>query len=52
MLQKGAEDWRLIENRRVDAGSLTWADFKKAFQDKYYPKSYCDEERNEFLRLV
>ena len=53
MLQKGAEDWwRLIEHRSADVGSLTWADFKKSFQEKYYPKSFCDEKRKEFLNLV
>ena len=45
MLQKGAEDWwRLIEHRNTDVGSLTWVDFKKSFQEKYYPKSLCDEK--------
>ena len=53
MLHKRAKDWwRLIENRSADAGSLPSTDFKKAFKDKYYPKSYCDEKRIEFLRLV
>ena len=53
MLQKGAEDWwRLIEHKSADVGSLTWADFKKSFQEKYYPKSFCDEKRKEFLNLV
>ena len=52
MLQKGAEDWwRLIENKSAHAGSLTWADLKKAFRDNYYPKSYCDEKRNKFPRV-
>lgn len=31
---------------------LTWTSFRKAFQNKYNPKSYCDEKRNGFLRLV
>ena len=53
MLQKEAEGWwRLIEHRSTDVGSLTWADFKKSFQEKYYPKSFCDEKRKEFLNLV
>lgn len=53
MLQKGAGDWwRLIENRRGDVESLTWTDFRKTFQDKYYPRSFCHAKRNEFLRLV
>lgn len=31
---------------------MTWTDFKKAFQDKYSPRSFYDSKRNEFLRLV
>ena len=53
MFQKGAGDWwRLIENRRGDAESLTWTDFRNTFQDKYYPRSFCHAKRKEFLRLV
>lgn len=53
LLQKGVEDWwRLVEIRRGDVEALTWDDFKKASQDKYYRWSFCDANRNEFLRLV
>ena len=52
MLQRGAEDWwRLIEQRSSNVSPLTWADFKKFFQEKYYPKSYCDEKRKEFFEF-
>ena len=42
----------MIEQRSSNTGPLSWADFKKLFQEKYYPKSYCDEKRKEFFSLV
>lgn len=53
LLQKEAEDWwRLVENKRGDKNTPYWEEFKKVFQEKYYPKSFYDAKRNEFLRLV
>lgn len=53
LLQKGVKHWwKLIKSRKRDAKALTRSDFKKVFQDKYYPRSFCDATRNEFLRLV
>ena len=38
MLQKGAEDWcKLVENKGIGTEPLKRIDFKKAFQEKYYP---------------
>lgn len=41
----------MVKNRGHGADPLMWVDFKKTFQDKYYPQTYCDERRYEFLRL-
>ncbi|TYJ96623.1 Retrovirus-related Pol polyprotein from transposon opus [Cucumis melo var. makuwa] len=40
------------ESRRRTTGDMSWDKFKKAFFDKFYPRSFCDAKRNEFLRLA
>ncbi|KAA0039476.1 uncharacterized protein E6C27_scaffold64G002900 [Cucumis melo var. makuwa] len=53
LLQNGAEDWwRMEESRRRTTGDISWDEFKKAFFDKFYPRSFRDAKRNEFLRLT
>ncbi|KAA0060484.1 Gag protease polyprotein-like protein [Cucumis melo var. makuwa] len=53
LLQNGAEDWwRMEESRRRTTGDISWNEFKKAFFDKFYPRSFRDAKRNEFLRLT
>ncbi|KAA0042144.1 putative polyprotein, identical [Cucumis melo var. makuwa] len=53
LLQNGAEDWwRMEESRGRTTGDISWDEFKKAFFDKFYPRSFRDAKRNEFLRLT
>lgn len=41
-----------MENWKGGTKVISWDEFKKAFQDKYYPRSFCDAKQNEFLKLV
>jgi len=53
LLQKGAEDWwRIVESRKGDIVEIGRNEFKKAFQEKYCPRSFRDAKWNEFLRLI
>ncbi|TYK15838.1 uncharacterized protein E5676_scaffold637G00090 [Cucumis melo var. makuwa] len=52
LLQKEAERWwKSILARRSDARALDWQAFRGIFEDKYYPGTYCEAKRDEFLRL-
>ncbi|KAA0060066.1 DNA/RNA polymerases superfamily protein [Cucumis melo var. makuwa] len=52
LLQKEAEGWwKSILARRSDARALDWQTFRGIFEDKYYPSTYCEAKRNEFLGL-
>ncbi|XP_050941949.1 uncharacterized protein LOC127149836 [Cucumis melo] len=52
LLQKEAEGWwKSILARRSDAHALDWQTFRGIFEDKYYPSTYCEAKRDEFLRL-
>ena len=31
---------------------VTWEEFEKVFQDKFYPRPFCDARRNEFIGLI
>lgn len=31
---------------------VTWEEFEKVFQDKFYPRLFCDARRNEFIGLI
>ncbi|KAA0041710.1 putative retroelement [Cucumis melo var. makuwa] len=52
LLQKEAEGWwKSILARRSDARALDWQTFRGIFEDKYYPSTYCEAKRDEFLGL-
>ncbi|KAL0560470.1 hypothetical protein IC582_000875 [Cucumis melo] len=52
LLQKEAEGWwKSILARRSDARVLDWQTFRGIFEDKYYPSTYCEAKRDEFLGL-
>ncbi|TYK29096.1 DNA/RNA polymerases superfamily protein [Cucumis melo var. makuwa] len=52
LLQKEAEGWwKSILARRSDARALDWQTFRGIFKDKYYPSTYCEAKRVEFLGL-
>ncbi|KAL0549270.1 hypothetical protein IC582_013751 [Cucumis melo] len=52
LLQKEAEGWwKFILARRSDARALDWQTFRGIFKDKYYPSTYCEAKRDEFLGL-
>ncbi|KAL0533781.1 hypothetical protein IC582_027827 [Cucumis melo] len=52
LLQKEAEGWwKSILVRRSDARALDWQTFRGIFEDKYYPSTYCEAKRDEFLGL-
>ena len=52
LLQKEAEGWwKSILARRNDARALDWQTFRGIFEDKYYPSTYCEAKRDEFLGL-
>ncbi|TYK11055.1 reverse transcriptase [Cucumis melo var. makuwa] len=52
LLQKEAEGWwKSILARRCDACTLDWQTFRGIFEDKYYPSTYCEAKRDEFLGL-
>ncbi|TYK02477.1 uncharacterized protein E5676_scaffold1738G001060 [Cucumis melo var. makuwa] len=52
LLRKEAEGWwKSILARRNDARTLDWQTFRGIFEDKYYPSTYCEAKRDEFLRL-
>ncbi|KAL0553697.1 hypothetical protein IC582_007600 [Cucumis melo] len=40
------------ESRRRTTGDMSWDEFKKAFFDKFYPRSFRDAKHNEFVRLT
>ncbi|KAA0055619.1 uncharacterized protein E6C27_scaffold222G001070 [Cucumis melo var. makuwa] len=51
-LQKEAEGWwKFILARRYDAHTLDWQTFRGIFEDKYYPNTYSEAKRDEFLGL-
>ncbi|XP_038877272.1 uncharacterized protein LOC120069556 [Benincasa hispida] len=53
LLQKRAEDWwRVFKDRRRGMEEVTWEEFGKAFHEKFYPQTFRDAKRNEFLKLV
>ncbi|TYK11035.1 DNA/RNA polymerases superfamily protein [Cucumis melo var. makuwa] len=52
LLQKEVEErWKSILARRSDARALDWQTFRGIFEDKYYPCTYCEAKRDEFLGL-
>ncbi|TYK11538.1 uncharacterized protein E5676_scaffold1301G00020 [Cucumis melo var. makuwa] len=52
LLQKEAEGWwKSILAMRSDARALDWQTFRGIFEDKYYPSTYCEAKRDEFLGL-
>ncbi|XP_065849411.1 uncharacterized protein [Euphorbia lathyris] len=42
--------WNSLKRTRGDQ-VITWTDFKKEFDDKYFPQSYRDKKKIEFLTL-
>lgn len=53
LLQGNVEDrWTLHAAKAEGVSFVTWKEFKKAFWEKYYPRSFCDVKRNEFISLV
>lgn len=53
LLQRGVEDWWTLHVVRVKGmGLVSWEEFRKAFQNKFYPHYFCDTKRNEFIILV
>ncbi|KAA0051348.1 reverse transcriptase [Cucumis melo var. makuwa] len=52
LLKKEAEGWwKSILARRSDAHALDWQTFRGIFEDKYYPSTYYEAKRDEFLGL-
>ncbi|KAA0063141.1 uncharacterized protein E5676_scaffold1213G00160 [Cucumis melo var. makuwa] len=52
LLKKKAEGWwKSILSRRSDERTLDWQTFRGIFEDKYYPSTYCEAKRDEFLGL-
>ncbi|TYK15340.1 uncharacterized protein E5676_scaffold16974G00010 [Cucumis melo var. makuwa] len=52
LLKKEAEGWwKSILARRSDAHALDWQTFRGIFKDKYYPSTYYEAKRDEFLGL-
>uniref|UniRef100_A0A9I9EH97 Retrotransposon gag domain-containing protein n=1 Tax=Cucumis melo TaxID=3656 RepID=A0A9I9EH97_CUCME len=52
LLQKDAEGWwKSILARCSDARALDRQTFRGIFEDKYYPSTYCEAKRDEFLGL-
>ncbi|KAA0067812.1 reverse transcriptase [Cucumis melo var. makuwa] len=52
LFQKEAERWwKSILARCSDARALDWQTFRGIFEDKYYPSTYCESKRDEFLGL-
>ncbi|TYK11725.1 uncharacterized protein E5676_scaffold304G00370 [Cucumis melo var. makuwa] len=52
LLQKEAEGWwKSIIARCNDARTLDWQTFRGIFEEKYYPTTYCEAKRDEFLEL-
>ncbi|KAA0032479.1 DNA/RNA polymerases superfamily protein [Cucumis melo var. makuwa] len=43
--------WKSILARCSDARTLNWQTFRGIFEDKYYPSTYCEAKRDEFMRL-
>lgn len=53
LLQDSIEDWWILYMARVGRVSfVTWEKFRKEFKDKFYPRSFCDAKRKEFMNLV
>ncbi|KAA0067055.1 reverse transcriptase [Cucumis melo var. makuwa] len=53
LLENGAEDWWCMEeSRQRTTDDISWDEFKTAFFDKFYPRSFRDAKHNEFLRLT
>ncbi|KAA0025924.1 putative polyprotein [Cucumis melo var. makuwa] len=52
LLQKEAEGWwKSILARHSDAHTLDWQTFRGILKNKYYPSTYCEAKRDEFLGL-
>ncbi|KAL5835340.1 hypothetical protein ACOSQ4_014837 [Xanthoceras sorbifolium] len=50
LLKDRAKDWWKALQRRHPEG-VSWADFRKEFSEKFYPKSYRHARVEEFFRL-
>ncbi|TYK00841.1 DNA/RNA polymerases superfamily protein [Cucumis melo var. makuwa] len=46
-----AENWLNMLEKCSDARALDWQTFRGIFEDKYYPSTYCEAKRDEFLGL-
>lgn len=52
-MQESAKDWWTLHVVRADEVSfVTWEEFKKAFRNKFYPRSFCDAKRDKFMNFV
>ncbi|XP_022849894.1 uncharacterized protein LOC111371986 [Olea europaea var. sylvestris] len=47
-----ADWWVAFQSRYREASNITWAIFRDAFFETYYPLSYKNTKQNEFLRLT
>ena len=53
LLQSSPKDWWTLHAAKAGEMSyVSWKGFLKAFQSKFYPRSFCDAKRNEFMSLV
>lgn len=57
-LQGSVYDWWLMETRKNEAANIkwigepyTWAKFKKALEDKYFPQTIHLQKERDFIRL-
>ena len=48
MEAKIGDEWQKVD----ELGDMSWDEFKRAFFDKFYPRSFCDAKRSEFLKLT
>ena len=44
--------WKSISRRQLPGVELTWEDFRREFNQKFYSSLYRDQKRKEFLELT
>ena len=49
LYQEEVENWWILEESK--RGKVTWKELKGIFSGKYFPISYIEEKRDEFLSL-
>ena len=53
LLQGSAKNrWTLHATKVGGVSFVTWEEFREAFQNKFYPHSFSNAKKNEFMSLV